>query len=111
MDDVLHGVRDGVESGPHGSDGVSEESEAPCRLSHSQVLNPSADPLHEEQLLVLCNRDELVELFQIEGEWFLAKDVFSAEKRTFGVGVMESVRGTDVDGIDVLVGFSGDTRF
>jgi hypothetical protein len=76
-----------------------------------QGRSESADPLHEEELLVLCNRDELVELFQVEGEWFLAEDVLSPEKRAFGVGVMECVRGADVDGIDVLIGFSGDTRF
>jgi hypothetical protein len=38
-------------------------NEAPCRLAHSQMSSESGDPLHEEQLLVLCNRDELVELF------------------------------------------------
>jgi hypothetical protein len=58
--------------------------------------------LHEEQLLLLGNRDQLVELRHIEGKRLLAQNVLPAEKRAFRVLVMERMRRADVDGIDIL---------
>jgi hypothetical protein len=76
LEHVLNGVRDGLETRPDG--------------------------LHEEELLLGRDGDQLVELGQVKGEGLLAEDVLACQESGFGVGVVEGVRGADVDGVDVL---------
>ena len=61
-----------------------------------------ARSLHQEQLLLLGNGDQLVELFHIKREWFLAEHMFASIQRAFGVEVVKCVRGTDINRINVL---------
>lgn len=63
----------------------------------------SQNPLHQEKFLLLCDRNQLVQLLQHEGERLLAQYVFAQIEGVLGVLVVVGVRGTDVDFIDVLL--------
>lgn len=62
------------------------------------------DLLHEEEVLLLGDGNQLVELLEIKCERLLAQDVLAGQESCFGVGVVEGVGSPDVQRVDVLCG-------
>ena len=63
----------------------------------------TSDSLHEEKVLLLCNRDQLVQLLDFETSRLLEEDVFTSQQSVFRVTVVEDVWGAYVDGCDILL--------
>lgn len=61
-----------------------------------------SDLLHEEHVLLFGDAQEIFQLFQVKGDWFLAQDVFTSQQSVFGWLVMESMRRSNVYRIDIL---------
>lgn len=71
-------------------------------------LHPAwlADSLHQELVLLLGDGEQIFQFLRIDSEAFLAEDVLTAKKRTFGVLVVEVMGCSDIDSVDILVTIS-----
>jgi hypothetical protein len=58
--------------------------------------------LHQELVLFLGKRDQIVQLGQINREWFFTQYVLSTGKSTFSILIMEIMGCSDIDRIDIL---------
>lgn len=58
--------------------------------------------LHKEKIFLLCNLDQLVQLFNFETSRLFEEDMFTSQKSIFCVTVVKNMRGAYVDGCDIL---------
>ena len=62
----------------------------------------TVDSLHEEKVLLLCNHEQLVQLFDFETSRLL-EDVCTSQQNAFCVTVVEDMWGAYVDGCSILL--------
>lgn len=59
--------------------------------------------LHKKKLLLLCNRNQLVQLFDFETSRLLNEDVFTSQQSIFCVTVVQDMGGAYVNDCDILL--------
>ena len=61
------------------------------------------DSLHKEKVLLLCDLDQLVQLFNVKTSRLLEEDVFTGQQSVFCVTVVENMWGAYVNDGDILL--------
>ena len=64
--------------------------------------------LHEEQVLLLSELEEILEFWRVGSSGLFAKNVLARKQGIPSVLVMQGVRSTDVDGLNILKNHVGD---